>query len=759
LFVIAVFSFACGIYLNALYNIPLKFLVSLLVVILLLIPFIIRKNYLLTAFLALVCFMLAGALRLGIITDGQTTINPNSGTKNVYVGFITESSPNTKIVKLTSPSEAMALKVILRTPRSLNINDVIKVFGELRDVHPTFKNPYLLSWKWLKKLEGISYELRGTLVSVSPGSHFIHSIRNILKQKIDASHAQQSGIIKALTIGDTTGLDDATKKLFLHTGTSHILAISGSNIGIVTAFFFIIARFLMGRIKTLRLRGDDIRYAALTAIPFAITFMLIAGSSIPTIRATIMIIVYMLSIFIERGRNIFNTIALSALAILVIYPHSLFTASFQLTYASVVSIILFTKHTSPLLKTKNRIVKWFFLSIGMTISATVGTLPIVLYHFYGVNPFSVLHNLIAVPLMCIFAMPLSLLGIVLPWGDYLLRVAGEILAITKNILTALDWGYIYPIIRPNLFEISLYFFIIFILLHIRKKIAYASIVLIILPLALGYAGYAYFERFNNDMRVNFIDVGNGDAILVEAPGGMRMLIDGGGFHTGDFDMGKSILTPILLSKKIITLDYVINTHPHGDHLGGIPTVIQDFTVKNFATGHYFMAQERFVDLMKVLREKKIPLMTWKRGNKFFLKNGLEIVVLNPGPEATTDDLNNASLAMRIRHKDFSILLAGDIGSDIEERLVIGEDDLKADVLKIPHHGSKRSSSTEFLAAVQPRLAVLSVGRGIPGIPSQEALKRYDTRSISVLRTDRDGMIRVWKQNNSLFCATQERSPR
>jgi competence protein ComEC len=173
--------------------------------------------------------------------------------------------------------------------------------------------------------------------------------------------------------------------------------------------------------------------------------MLIAGSSIPTMRATIMITVYMLSIFIERGRNIFNTIALSALAILLVYPHSLFTPSFQLTYASVVFIILFTQRIFPLLKTGNRLLKWFLLSIGMTISATVGTLPIVLYHFYGVNPFSVLHNLVAVPLMCIIAMPLSLLGIVLPWGEYLLRVAGEVLAITVHILTALDWGYIYPI--------------------------------------------------------------------------------------------------------------------------------------------------------------------------------------------------------------------------------------------------------------------------------------------------------------------------
>ncbi len=754
MFVIAIFSFAGGIYLNALYDIPLKFIIPTLILILSFIPFFIRKSSYLSVLLVLVCFMLAGMVRLGVVTVGQTSMNPSS-TKEIYEGLVTESSPNTKIIKLTNPGELAALKVILRTPQALNINDMVRVFGELREINPTFKNPYLLSWKWLKKLEGVSYELRGTIISITPGIHYVHSVRNRLKQKIDASGAKYGGIIKALTIGDTTGLDEETKKLFLHTGTSHILAISGSNIGIVTAFFFFISRFLIGRIRKLRLRGDNTRYAALTTIPFAFLFMLIAGSSIPTMRATIMITIYMMSIFFERGRDIFNTIALSALAILLIYPHSLFTPSFQLTFASVVFIILFTQRIFPFVKTDNRMLKWLFLSMGMTVAATIGTLPVVLYHFYGVNPFSVFHNLIGVPLMCVIAMPLGLIGVVLPWGEYLLRLAGEVLAATVSILTTFDWGYIYPMVRPNLFEIILYFIFLFVLLHKRRKIAFALMVFLVLPLASGYAYYAYHERFNNDLRVNIIDVGNGDALLVEAPDGIRMLIDGGGFHTSDFDVGKSILTPILLSKKILTLDYVMNTHPHGDHLGGIPTVIRDFTVKNFSTGSYFISREKFVDMMKLLREKKIPLTTWKRGDKFLLKNGMEIVVLNPGPETGTDDLNNASLVMRIGYGNFSILFAGDIGSDVEEKLILAGNNLRADVLKIPHHGSRHSSSHEFLAAVQPKIAVLSVGKGILGIPSHEALKRYDVLSIPVLRTDRDGMIRVWKNKSGIGYWTQE----
>jgi competence protein ComEC len=191
-------------------------------------------------------------------------------------------------------------------------------------------------------------------------------------------------------------------------------------------------------------------------------------------------------------------------------------------------------------------------------------------------------------------------------------------------------------------------------------------------------------------------------------------------------------------------------------LGGIPTVIRDFTVRNFSTGSYFISQEKFVDLLKLLREKGIPLTTWKMGDKFFLRNGLEIVVLNPDSEAVINDLNNASLVVRIGYEDFSILFSGDIGSDMEERLVMRGNDLKADVLKVPHHGSKHSSSHEFIAAVRSKIAVLSAGKGLPGIPSQEALKRYDAFSIPVLRTDRDGMIQVWKRNIGIVYSTQER---
>jgi len=692
--------------------------------------------------------MLIGMVRVGIVIMEQPAIIIDED-KAIYEGLIIETSVNTKIIRLYKPENMDGVKAIFRAANNLNINDKIRIFGQAKELNLTFKNPYLTTWKWLKRLEGVSYEVRGTLISVAPGKNLVHAWRNRLKERIEISGAKYASVIKALTIGDTTGLDEDTKTLFLRTGTSHILAISGSNIGIVTAFFFFIARFLIRRVSVLRHRGDDIKYAALITIPFAFMFMLIAGSGIPIIRATIMITVYMFSLFFERGRNIINTIALSALIILLIYPHSLFTPSFQLTFMSVLFIVIFTEKFFSLIRIVNKMAKWFLFSILTTISATLGTLPIVIYHFYGINPFSVIHNIIAIPLMCILAMPMSLIGMVLPYGEYILRLAGEILNINMQILKYLNAGYIYPIIRPTLFEIILYFAFAFALIFSRRKLILALLIFVIMPVSTIHVYLAYEKRFNNNMRINFMDVGIGDSILIEAPKGMRILIDGGGHYKGDYDTGKSILTPILLSKKILTLDYVINTHPHGDHIGGLPYILQNFNVKQFVASTYFIKEEKFIEIMKLIRDKGIPVQTWKRGDNYTFKNNMQMLVLNPEPNFSLENLNNASIVLKVIYKNNTFLLTGDIEKDIEERLILSGTPLKSNVLKIPHHGSKNSNSFAFIRSVKPDIAILSGGPGIKGLPSEEALQRYKEFSIPLLRTDKNGFIQICSDGNGI----------
>jgi competence protein ComEC len=638
--------------------------------------------------------------------------------------------------------------------KKLTINDRVKVFGYMKELSLTFKNPSITSWKWLKQLEGISYEFKGTIISVTQGESYIEAWRKFLAKRVEDSKAQHTGIIKALTIGDTTGLDEQTKELFLQTGTSHILAISGSNIGIVTAFFFFIARMLLRISILMRLRGDDKKYAALFSIPFAILFMFTAGSSIPVIRATIMITVYMFALCFERTRHIENTVALSALVILIIYPHSIFMPTFQLTFVSVFSIILFTKTFYPHARAWHPVLKWSFSSVLITISAMIGTFPVVLYHFYGINPIAFIHNIIAVPLMCVIAMPLALVGMLVPYGEHLLRLSGEIISITLFILNHLNAGYIYPLIRPTLFETMSYFIIVVSLFFVRERLVRFIFIFILLPALLIYSYAVVKERFySNNLCFNFIDVGLGDAVLVEAPRGMRMLIDSGGLYSGDFDMGKSVLTPVLLSKKVRSIDYVINTHPHSDHYGGLSYILNHFNVKHFIAGTYLVSDPAYYALFTIAKKKNIPVEFWKRGDTIIFSNKTELHVFNPSQELTVENLNNRSLVINIGYGKNNFLLTGDIETMIEEELIFSHFPLQADVLKIPHHGSKYSSSPYFLRATKPAVAVMSVGAGIKGIPSKEALERYRSLTIPVLRTDRDGFIRICSDGERISYCT------
>lgn len=728
-------------YLQTIYAVTLVPLVVSLFAIASVIPFVLSKKRRFAMVLILICFVLAGMIRIGIVLSSKQPDITNEE-PSIFVGTVVESSRQIKTIGLLSPLPLKGVKAVFRTDDNLGISDSVRIYGQIKELSPTFKNPYITSWKWLKRLEGTHYEIKGTALSVKPGRNIIQQARNAILKKIEKSGAKQQGIIKALTIGDTASLDDDTKTLFLKTGTTHILAISGLQIAIITGFFFILVRWLLGRFYVLRLSGKDKKYASLPAIPFAFIYMLIAGGGVSIIRSTIMITVFMLSVFFEREREIKNTIAFSALIILLLYPHSLFMPSFQLSFLSLFFIIIIMEKIYPLLKSSWKGVRWFLSSILTTSAATVGTLPIVIYHFYGVNPVCMFHNLISIPVMCMVATPMSIVGIIIPHGEYLLRLAGEMININVAVLDHINVGYIFPIVRPDLFEALLFYALILCIIYINRKLVRSFLYFAVIPLVIVSVVFACEKRFNNRLCFDLIDVGLGEAILIEAPKGIRILIDGGSDYRGNFDIGKTIITPILLSKKILTLDYVINTHPHGDHIGGLPSILNTFHVNTFATSGYSVNDAQFSKVLKIIREKGIALQLWKQGDVFTLRDNMNIQVMHPPSGYPAENPNTSSLVLKFIYKDTAFLTTGDIESGIEAMLIMSHMSLKANILKIPHHGSKNSSSAAFLRAVKPDLAVMSVGAGIKGLPGKEALDRYKELSIPVLSTQDNGFIQV-----------------
>ncbi len=751
MFVASISAFIAGIYLGTFEYHIITWAGALLLAIIVLVPFLLRHGLLRISAVALVAaFFLTGIVRVSLTsTDEKPLVYTDAA---VFSGTVVESSQTTKTITITSPEEMRGAKALIRSDESAGIGDTIVAYGTPKELALNFKNPGRISWTWIKKQEGILYEIRGRIISVRADPGIIERIRRYCADRIDASGAAHRDVIKALTIGDTADLDGATKDLFLRTGTTHILSISGSHLAVVTGLVFFLATRLMCINPRLRLKGSDKKYAAFVAIPFAVGFMLISGSSLPAIRATIMVVIYMFAIIFDRNRHIENGLFLSALVILTIYPLSLFSPSFQLTFLSVLFIILVNKAFGHRLSRMPRPLRWVISMILVTIAATAGTLPVVLYHFYGFNPLSMVHNLIAVPLMCTVATPLSLAGIIAPFGEHLLRLSGNIIEYTILVLDRLNWGYIYPVIRPSPLEAIIYLTFAISLVYIRTKPVRSIFITLVLPISLLTAGLACHERLGNkDLCLDYIDVGLGDAILVQAPRGARLLIDGGGFYGDNFDIGKSVIGPFLLAKKISTLDYVINTHPHQDHFAGLQHILQHFGVRNFAAGTEGPEPR---SIRKITSAAKIPFTHMRTGDVIRIGSDLSIQALYSFP--VPGNTNDSSLVLKLTYGSIAFLLTGDIGEDVERSLILRKGDIRANVLKIPHHGSRHSSTVAFIRAVRPDIAVLSAGPGIRGIPSNEAIARYRAFNIPLYRTDRDGCVRVCTDGKNLTVQTEQR---
>ncbi len=242
-------------------------------------------------------------------------------------------------------------------------------------------------------------------------------------------------------------------------------------------------------------------------------------------------------------------------------------------------------------------------------------------------------------------------------------------------------------------------------------------------------------------------------MLIESPKGIRILIDGGSNYRGNFDTGRNIITPILLSKKILTLDYVVNTHTHGDHIGGLPYILSAFHVKTFAASGYSVVNESFMEALKVIRQKGIDLRLLKQGDMIVFKNNAKAMVLHPPSFFADENPNRSSLVLKFVYKDSSFLMTGDIETGVEEKLITENMPLGSNILKVPHHGSNNSSSIAFLRAVKPDLAIMSTGSGIKGLPGKAALDRYKRLSIPVLSTQKNGFVRVCSDGSRITYKT------
>jgi competence protein ComEC len=386
----------------------------------------------------------------------------------------------------------------------------------------------------------------------------------------------------------------------------------------------------------------------------------------------------------------------------------------------------------------------------------LATLPAVAWWFHQVSFSGLLSNLLLVPLTGVLVVPVGLTALILhPLAPGLTALLFQI----TTVLLEWTWGLTrffaslpgawFNLSRPGWPEIVLYFLSLFILFH-GSRIRRAPWVLGLTLTAL--AGFFFLPQLQTALglrpfTVTFLDVGHGSATVVELPDGRNILIDGGGSPNPAFDLGERVVAPFLRQRKITSLAAVVLTHPHPDHLNGLPFILEKFRVGEMWRNGDRSDTESALRLEALLLEKKIPIRHPGAGWSQDFATA-RVSCLHPagreGPDGAPNwqDQNNRSLVLKIDCQDQSLLLPADIEADVERQLLAQGAPLRSQVLQVPHHGSRTSSSPDFITAVAPRWAVFSsrASRRFP-VPHPEVLERYRQKGIKILRTDQEGAVR------------------
>ena len=600
--------------------------------------------------------------------------------------------------------------------------------------------------------------------------------RDRIRQAAAASlHDAALGLYLGMIIGEPDYISPEIRDLFMATGTVHILSISGSHLGLIAvASFFLIRRGcrLLPPTWLLHLSRytTPTRLAAMLTVPPVVFYTLLAGAQLATIRSLIMILLFLLAVWMGRNSNILLTLAIAAWLIVLHNPKALFDISFQLSFLSVLAIALVLQRTdrkknmdngeeSGLPSNIDRLRNWCRAYCSMTGGVTLVTLPVVAYYFNQIPWVGLIGNLIIVPIAGFVLVPIGLASAI-----WYLMIGGETLPASNMNQTVGDIVFRlvetlahiphaeWHVASPGLPAILAFYLFLAIAAWPHgygwlKRGSAAMVALILI-------GWMWSPRAWPDdgtLRITFLDVGQGDACLIELPDRQTILIDGGATYE-TLDIGRAVIAPYLWDRGISHLDHVIGTHPQLDHIGGLA-----WTVKQFDVGRYWhngtgRDEAFYVRLQEELHAHRVPEQVAEEGQMVVDTGPCRLRVLNPADADATalksgkvnngSGLNNRSIVTRLDCGPHSFLFTADIETSTIARLQ-HDPWFNGRVVKVPHHGGRSSLHEGWIAGAPPEVAVISVGRansyGHPTAPVLEAYRRQGSR---ILRTDRDGAIQI-----------------
>jgi competence protein ComEC len=628
----------------------------------------------------------------------------------------------------------------------------------------------------------------------------IESIRTHIGAFFDRNLAYpENAEMRALVIGDQGEIGEPLRQTFARTGMAHLLVISGLHLSIVAGAVFAAMRLVMMLFRDLSNRGYANRVAAVAAMLAVCAYASIAGHHVSTVRALVMVLAYMLAVAIDRPREALASMALAAIVICAALPGSTADIGFQLSFASVIAIVLGMRRFAAWCARRKRLGRlpgeptaplWRLLEVtggyvAVSFWAMVGTAPLTAYHFNQFAVVGIVANAIVVPIMGFGATVGGLVAAALSFFSE--PAARAVLLFSASALAAGNWlaarFVVWPaawfrIFTPTILELAIPYALLMVWLlapvaePVRKKrlpepssdaptdrpnwrwrLAFALTAVLLIDAAC----WTYNRFFDPDLRVTFLSVGEGDSAVVRFPGSRVMVIDAGGSY-GGFDAGERIVAPYLWSQKILHVDYLVLSHPDLDHFGGLDFLAMNFAPRAFWTTGVPSPDVSYVRLMDDLARAKIPIVQVGARAPIESIGNVAIASLN-GDAGIARTSNNSSIVLRFSFGGASLLFTGDLESAGERAIVANGGKLHATMLKVPHHGSATSSTAAFVAAVHPEAAVISDGYlNNFHFPAEAVVQRYVDEGAIVMRTDRDGAVMVDATANAMTVRTF-RNPR
>lgn len=583
-------------------------------------------------------------------------------------------------------------------------------------------------------------------------NNLVFQTRKNIDELIHQLHnSQTAGLLRGLLLADRTEIDYETKQNFVNSGVIHILAVSGLHVGYILLFFVV----LFGRF--------NIYTRSFLTILGLICFMIITGIPASVFRATLMSVILIIAFLSGRSTNLLNSIALSAVIILLFRPNEIFNPGFQLSYSAVLSIAIIYPVIQKIileLSITNKYLKNIFLFAGVSLSAQIGTLPFTLAYFNKLSVISLFSNLVVIPLAGIIV---GLAIITLIIGSFIPSFA-IYFAIVNNVITSLMMDLIrftgsldFAFIRINNFSLldSIIFYLFIAILIYLFRIS-ESIKIKLAVTLITFANIFVFTHFDDKkllpdgvLSVVMIDVGQGDSFLIKFPNRKTAIIDAGVVDPY-FDTGERIIIPLLDYLGIEQIDYGFVSHLDTDHYGGFASLLYNKKVKEIYRPKPD-SSDKSIRFEKFLDKLKIPKYIYEKNKKEI--GNVSLYILNDFNEEDFNSLssNDRSGIIKIVFGKTSFLFVGDAEIPAEKiYLHSNRKFLDSDVLKVGHHGSKTGSSKEFLEAVSPEISLVSAGiKNKFGHPSEIVLQRLKEIKSEILRTDSLGAVLLQSDGNKI----------